>query len=254
VRLTVLGSSGTYPTPGRPASGYLVDHAGTTVWLDVGPGTLPALMAGPGVGVVDAIVLSHVHPDHCADLFPLLNVLRYGAGSGTGLPVLCPPGLPERFGDFLGAGQGHALYRIFAFDEVGPGDERTVGPMTLRFGEANHPVPALVTRIEADGLSLVYSGDTGPGGDLSALAAGADLLLCEATMQGEVPDRRYEFHLFACEAGEVAAGAGVGRLVVTHIAPTLDPSVTVAEAAATFGGPVTHAVPGSRIDVAEDIT
>jgi ribonuclease BN (tRNA processing enzyme) len=209
-------------------------------------------MAGPGVGVIDAIVLSHVHPDHCADLFPLLNVLRFGRHRRSGLPVFCPPGLPGRFAGFLGVDEGHALYRVFAFDEVAPGDERVVGSLSLRFGEANHPVPALVTHLEGDGRSLVYSGDTGPGGDLRALADGADLLLCEATMTGPVPDRRYDFHLFAVETGALAAAAGVGRLVVTHVAPTLDPEVAVAEAAAVFGGPVTHAVPGLQIDLEED--
>ena len=252
VRLTVLGSNGTYPTPGRPASGHLVDHVDTWLWLDAGPGTLAGVMEGPGVGAIDGIVLSHAHPDHCADLFPLLNVLRFGPGARDGLPVMCPVGLPGRFAAFLGVGEGHALFEVFDFDEVAPGDERTVGGLSLRFGRAAHPVPALVTRVEAGGHSLVYSGDTGPGGDLGALAAGADLLLCEATLQG-VPDvDRYPHHLFAAEAGAVAAAAGVRRLVITHLAPTLDPGVSVAEAAASFGGPVTHAVPGLQIDLQED--
>ena len=252
MRLTVLGSNGTYPTPGRPASGYLIDHAGTTVWLDTGPGTLPAVMEGPGVAAVDGIVLSHVHADHCADLFPLLNVLRFGDEARSGVPVMCPRGLPERFSGFLGAEEGHALFEVFAFDEVGPGDERTLGSLSLRFGAATHPVPALVTRVEAAGRSVVYSGDTGPGSDLEALAHQADVLLCEATMQGEPPTDRYPHHLFAVEAGAAAAASGARQLVVTHVAPTLDPAVSVAEAAAAFAGPVVHAVPGLQIDLEED--
>jgi len=251
VQLTVLGSNGTYPTPGHPASGYLVDHGGTMVWLDTGPGTLPAVMAGPGVGAIDAIVLSHAHLDHCSDLFPLLNVFRF-AVVRTAVPVMCPAGLPDRFAAFLEVDEGHALFRVFAFDEVAPGDEREAGGLRLRFGEATHPVPALATRLDGGGRSIVYSGDTGPGGDLEALASGADLLLCEATLQGEPAVDRYPYHLFAAEAGAVAAAAGVGRLVVTHVAPTLDPAVAVAEAAAAFGGPVIHAVPGLQIDLEEE--
>ena len=94
----------------------------------------------------------------------------------------------------------------------------------------------------------MYSGDTGPDGDLAAMASGADLLLCEATWQGDPPDDRYPYHLYASEAGGIARDAGVGMLVVTHVAPTLDPAVSVVEAGAVFDGPVSHAEPGTTIE------
>lgn len=247
MRLTVLGSSGTYPTADNPASGYLVGAGATTILLDLGPGVFPALrrrMEAP-----DAVVLSHVHPDHCADLFPLFNEYRFGPSEVSGLPVMAPSGLRHRFAEFLDAEGDHDLFRVFAFDEVMPGDERTVGDLTLRFGEASHPVPALVVVVESGGRRLVYSGDTGPGGDLVAASQGADLLLCEASLQGPEAEDRFPYHLYAGEAGAIAARAGVGRLVVTHVPPTLDPAVSVAEAAAEYDGPVDHAVPGMEVDV-----
>lgn len=248
MRLTVLGSSGTFPTADNPASGYLVSTASTTVLLDLGPGVFAALrnrMEAP-----DAVVISHVHPDHCADLFPLFNALRFGMPSiESGLMVFAPAGVAERFAMFLDAGPEHPFHRVLSFDEVGPGDHRVVGDLTLRFGAATHPVPAVVTRVEATGRSMVYSGDTGPGGDLASMAAGADLLLCEASHQGAPGVDRYPYHLHASETGTVAAAAGVGALVVTHVPPTLDPTVSVAEAAAEFDGPVSHAVPGMEVDV-----
>jgi len=247
MRLTVLGSNGTYPTPGRPASGYLLEADGAALVLDLGPGTQMELAAR--VARPDALVLSHVHPDHCADLFALLPAMRALDRSEWGIPTFVPSGLPDRFAAFLGVDPDHAVFQVFAFEVVAGGDRRTVGPFTLRFGEAHHPVPALVTAVESGGRRVVYSGDTGPGGDLEAMAGGCQVLLCEATLQGEPPQRRYPYHLFATEAGELASRAGVGRLILTHLAPTLEPGVSVTEAASRFDGPVDHASPGMEVDV-----
>jgi ribonuclease BN (tRNA processing enzyme) len=247
VRLTVLGSNGTYPTAGRPASGYLVSASGWNLVLDMGPGVYLSMLER--VRRPDAVVLSHVHPDHCVDLFALLAATRFGDPDGWGIPVFAPPGLSDRFAAFLAVDPDHALHRVFDFDTVGPGDRRRLGPFELEFGEASHPVPAVITSVGAEGRRLVYSGDTGPGGDLERLASGCDLLLCEAASQGEPPPDRYPYHLYAGEVGVLAAAAGARRLIVTHLVPTLDPTVSVDEAAAEYDGPVDHAVPGMEVDV-----
>jgi len=247
VKLTVLGSNGTYPTRGRPASGYLVSAGGGHLLLDMGPGVFLAML--DRIARPDAVVLSHAHADHCADLLALLAAVRFGDPDGWGIPVYCPPELPERFAAFLGVDGDHAMHKVLAFDVVGSGELRSAGPFELAFGDANHSVPALITSVSEGGKRLVYSGDTGPGGDLERLATGCDLLLCEAVSQGEPAPDRYPYHLHAGEAGGVAARAAVGRLIVTHLAPTLDPRVSVREAAAEYDGPVDHAVPGMEVDV-----
>ena len=248
VRLTVLGSNGTYPTPGHPASGYLVT-AGATLWIDAGPGTLTALMSAFDPGDVDAVVLSHGHGDHCLDMLPFFNFLRYGNPPREALPVFAPAGVAERLAAFIGASPGHPFFRTFDFVEVGAGATAETGDLRISWGEASHPVPAVVTRIEADGVSLAYSGDTGPGGDLVEMAAGVDVLLCEATSQGTRAAGDFPYHLFADEAGRAASAAGAGRLLVTHLAPTLDPTVSVSEAAAEFEGPVEWAAPGLEVQL-----
>jgi ribonuclease BN (tRNA processing enzyme) len=247
MRLRVLGSNGTYPTPGHPASGYLVDHDGTVVMLDCGPATLGALQVLMPPSRLSAVVISHGHGDHCVDLFPLLNVLRFGPEPVTGLPVFAPEGFADRFAHFMGAGEDHDLFRILEFRAAAPGVTARVGSLSLSFGAAVHPVPAVVTSVEGGGRRLVYSGDTGPGGDLERLAAAADVLLCEATTQGEAGG--YPYHLAAVEAGAAAAAAGVGRLMVTHVAPLLDPEVSVGEAASVFRGPVVWAAPGMEVEI-----
>ena len=247
MRLRVLGSSGTYPMPGYPASGYLVDHEGTVVLLDAGPGTLPALQSVMDPALLDAIVLTHIHGDHSIDFFPLFNVLRFGPTEVRGMPVFAPPGAAERIAAFIGAGPDHDLFRVVEFREAAGGGCQGIGSTRISFGDAVHPVPAVAVRLDGGGRSLTYSGDTGPGGDLEELAAGTGLLLCEATTQGEPGPDTYPFHLSAGQAGTVAANAGVERLLVTHLAPGLDPDVSVSEAAAVFGGPTAWAAPGMEV-------
>lgn len=249
MRLRVLGSNGTYPTPGHPASGYLVDDGGTSIMLDAGPGTFPALQTLMDPAELDAIVISHVHGDHCLDIFPLFNALRYGPSPASGLPVVAPAGVAERIAGFTGADDDHDLFRVFDFREVAAGEEVVVGSLRLGFGAAVHPVPALLTAVIGGGRRLVYSGDTGPGGDLEELASGADLLLCEATYQGRPGPDRYPYHLFAVESAAVAAAAGVPRLLVTHVFPGLDPDVSIDEARAVFDGEIGWAAPGLEVMV-----
>lgn len=249
MRLRVLGSNGTYPTPGRACSGYLVEAGGTVVMLDAGHGTAAVLQEAGAASRLTAIVLTHGHPDHCADVFALLNLYRMGPEPRSGITLLAPAGVAEAVAGFIGAGPDHGIHRVFEWRQTAPGDTTLLGEITLRFGRAEHSVAALVVALEADGRRLVYSGDTGPGGDLPSLAAAADLLLCDATLQGPVGGGARPDHLSAAEAGALARAAGVRRLYLTHLAPKLDPAVSIAEAAAAFSGPVAWASPGLEVEV-----
>ncbi len=243
MRLTVLGSNGTYGTPGRPTSGYLLDHGATRIWVDAGVGTFAQLQAVTDFVSLDAIVLSHVHADHCLDILGFYHAVRYGARPRQGVPVYCPTGLAERLVGFLGAVE-HPITETCDFRVMDGGDRVEVGELELGFAVTDHPVPTLATRVIADGRSLVYTADTGTGGDWAELASGADLLLAEATYQGSSEDKPWAHHLTAAEAGAAARQAEVGGLMLTHLWPTLDPDRSVAEAEESFGRPVRLAVPG----------
>jgi ribonuclease BN (tRNA processing enzyme) len=249
VRLRVLGSNGTYPTPGRPASGYLVEHADSLVMVDAGPGTVAAFQEWASPGRLDALVVTHIHPDHCSDVPVLYHLFRFGPAVRRGIRALGPDGVADRLVAFMGAGPGDEIMGVFEWQTVGKGDRAQVGEIALAFGIADHPVPTLVTSLEAGGRRLVLSSDTGPGGDLLQMASDADLLVCEATVQGGPGASWWPYHLSAGEAGALARRAGARRLLLTHVAPILDPVRSVDEAKETFGGPVEWAAPGMEVEI-----
>lgn len=249
MNVTVLGSNAAAPSRSNPASGYLVQGPEGSVLLDAGPGTFMRLAEVMDPALLDGVVLSHLHVDHCSDLFGLYAYLAYEVGGTRRIPVIAPTGSTSRIAGFIGADDDHVLFRVLEFEESAPGASTYLAGYRIAIGEAVHPVPAIATRLDAGDASLVYSGDTGPGGDLIELASGATMLLCEAAIQGSRDDTTYPYHLTAFEAGEIAAAAGVFELVVTHLSARLDPRTTIDQASGAFVGPISYAAPGRRFSV-----
>lgn len=229
--VTVLGCSGTYPGPGEACSGYLLRTDTTTVVVDLGPGTLANLQRHVDLARVDALVLTHEHPDHWLDLPVLRNAMRYMLGL-SGLPVYGTRGVLAAASGLIGE-----VAPTFDFTTVTAGATVTVGDLTLAFSPTDHPVETLAVRARGGGRSLLYSADTGPGWDPSGFGDGVDLFVCEATM---TPDDEGDgaVHLSARQAGALAAKLGAGRLVVTHVAPQLADQDQVTAASEAFPGPV----------------
>lgn len=249
MQLTVLGSAGTYPAPDHPASGYLVSHLATRVLCDMGFGVMAELMRRMSPDELDAIVLSHRHPDHCADFLALHHALAYGPFERHGLPVYTAPGVAERIAEFIGAGEGHILFDTFDFHEVGERNHVIVGEFDLRFAVTAHSVPTVATRFEAGGRALTYSADTGPGGGFPDLCQGAQVVMAEASIPGDRGDHEPPHHLTAAEAGEIARDAEAGKLILTHLRPGLDRRRAIEDAERAFGGPVVVASPGDVFQI-----
>lgn len=248
MELTVLGASGTWPPDGGATSGYLLRHEGFNVYLDAGTGTLANLQRHVGIPEINAIVISHEHPDHFVDLYPTFYARHYGGLGEPGLPVFVPITFQRKLEGLVSEQGREAMRTAYAFREVRPGDGFEVGPFRVRTELMEHlGLPALGFRFEAGGATLAYTGDTGPTDAIVRLAAGADVLLSEATLQDD--QEPLPFHLSARQAGEHAARAGVRRLILTHVWPSLDREVSRAEAADAYGGPVELAVEGMRIEV-----
>lgn len=247
MHLTVLGCSGSGPGPTSPASSYLVSAGGTRLLLDLGNGAFGPLLRHLDPWALDAVALSHLHADHCADMANLVVHRRYDPAApadAASLPVYAPDDAAERLAAAYAASPEERatadLTDVLTFRPVAAGG--TVGDLTLRSTPVQHPVPAFALRVEHDGASLVYSGDTGPCPGLVELARGADVLLCEASWPHVLPGRWTApppgLHLSGRQAGEHAAAAGVGRLLLTHVPVWSDGPALLAEARETFDGPV----------------
>jgi ribonuclease BN (tRNA processing enzyme) len=247
VKLTVLGCSGSLPGPDSPAAGYLVEADGYRIVLDLGNGALGALQRHLAATEIDAVVLSHLHADHCLDMTSLLVALRYGPDRPSArIPVIGPAGTERRIAAAWDADiPDPGLRDLFDFATPEPGE---LGPFQVAFAPMNHPVPASAVRLTVGDRSLVYSGDTGECPALVELAAGADTLLCEATFG---PDEPYvpNLHLTGAQAGDHARRADVGRLIVTHVPPWGSREVMAAEAATSYGGAVVAAQPDAEFTI-----
>lgn len=231
--VTVLGCSGTFAGPGNACSGYLVRGGGATVLLDAGPGVLASLQQHLPLTAIDAVVVSHSHPDHWGDVPVLRNALHYVLGhSGVALYTTEETlGILDGvFHDGLGA----------AFDAtvVSDGADFAVGPLRLRCSRTAHPPETLATRVDLGGRSLAYSSDTGPAWSFAQLGTGIDLAICEATWLRSDGFDVDDLHMTAEQAGRLARDAGVGRLLITHVPPTGSVSLAVAEASEAYGAPV----------------
>ncbi len=248
MRLTVLGCAGTFPGPASPCSGYLVEHEGFRLLVDLGSGALGELQRHVGLLDVDAVYVSHLHADHCIDLVAYSYARRYHPeGMAPVLPVYGPAGTAQRILDSYEAPPSHGLEDVYDFREVAPGT-RAIGPFTVTSARVNHPVECHGLRIEAGGRALVYSGDTGESDALVALARNSDLFLCEASW-ADAPDNPPDIHLTGRQAGEHAARAGARRLLLTHVVPWTDPSMVLAEAVQRSGCPTELASCGTTYDV-----
>ena len=243
MELTVVGSSGSFPSADSPCSCYLVEADGFRLVIDLGNGALGALQRYCGLYEVDAILLSHLHADHCVDMCAYYVARNYRVGGCPDpVPVYGPHGTAERLARAYDMDEQPGMKEVFDFRTLQDGSFG-IGPFTITVARVAHPVEAYAFRVEQGGRAFVYSGDTGPCEDLVELARGADLLLSEAAFtdgKEDIPD----LHLNGREAGEHAARAGVGRLVLTHIPPWTDAERNRADAAAAYSGTVGLARPG----------
>ena len=198
--------------------------------------------------LIDAVVISHQHPDHCSDLATAFHAWTYRPAPREGVPVYAPPSVWDRLSEFLEKGPDSVLNRTFDFRPVVDGDEIEVAEVAVRFVEMNHSVPNVGSVWEGHNRTLFYTGDTGPG-TWETHVADVDVMLSEASFQGPSADKTVEHHLTAGEAGAIARKIGVSRLVLTHIPPYLDVAKSAHEAELEFDRPVIVATPGAFWDI-----
>jgi ribonuclease BN (tRNA processing enzyme) len=245
MRLTVIGGSGGIPGHGLPCSGYVVEADGFALLIDPGYGVATALTAD-GAPTFDAVLVSHAHPDHCADLNP---ILRARAWSDAALPPLTVHALPGSLDAVLALDRPEVLAGSYALHDLEAGAVLAIGPFEVRTALLPHPRPNLGFRIASGVGSMVYTGDCGPSDELVTLASGADLLLAEASYAEAVPAELVGALSSAAEVGDEAAMAGVGQLLLTHLMPRTDEGAAIAAAVRSFGGHIAVARPGLVVEI-----
>ena len=245
MRLTVLGGCGAWPEAGQACSGFLVEQDGFRLLVDAGYATLPRLLHLVSAAQLDAVYISHGHPDHCADLNPLLRARVLGGEPPPPLPVYAPPGALDAV---LALDRPGMLAGAYAVTEFRPGDRLRIGPFQAATMLLPHWLPNAGLRLAAAGRVLAYTGDSG-GAEIASLARGADLLLAEATYPDQVPPDDQPFLSSARAAGQHAAQAGVARLMLTHLWPGTGHGAARAAAAAEYGGDIGVASAGLATEV-----
>lgn len=245
----ILGCSGSYAEPGGACTGYLIESPEAKVWLDAGPGSLGNLQRWCSLAELDAIVLTHAHPDHWLEIPVVANALGWYEIRER-VPVFSNAHMAGTAIDFLGA---DVVEQTFDWQIVTADSSVEVGDQRWVFDDTTHYVPTLAACVSAGGHTLAFSADTGPEFSfrrLSERVGHIDLALVESTFADRAGNEG-TLHLAAAEAGSLAAEVGVGKLLLTHLSPGEDPGDHLARAASTFSGPIEAVTVGEAYDAAD---
>jgi len=247
LRLDVVGAGPAFTDrPGATGAAYLLRSESTAVLLDLGQGSFPRLASLLDPGTLDAILISHLHPDHFVDLVSLRHFLRWGPGHLRRVRVLGPAGLADRL-DALHAEPGFSAAAL-DIEPLAVGITR-IGSLNVQVARVTHNAESYGMRVSVgDGPGLVYSGDCGRAEDLEVLLGSGDDLLSEVSF-GAGPVPADAAHLDGPAVGALAARTGVRRVLLTHLLMGFDPDETVASVRARFSGPVALVQPGDRFTI-----
>ena len=247
---TVLGAGSILPRKGYGSAGHALRRGdGPVTLLDCGPGTVRALgAAGIGIGDVERVLVSHFHPDHWLDLLALAFARRNPALAGApALEIVAPRGfggILERAAGVLGA-RSWLRFERTSVVEVDPracASPLERGPMRIAWVATEHTPESVAWRVDVEGLSVAYTGDTGENPAVADLARETSLFVCECSF----PDAEaIDQHLSPSSAGRMAARASCERLLLTHFYPSLDPESARAGAARIHSGPIEVSRDGS---------
>ncbi|MGD8367486.1 MAG: MBL fold metallo-hydrolase [Desulfobacterales bacterium] len=240
---TILGSGTCVPSLERSACSVLLETEKEKILFDAGPGTMRRLLeSGITIFELTAIFFSHFHPDHTAELVPLLFSTKYPDGSRRKTPLRLVAGsgfaaffkrLENAYGQWIELAPG--ILEITEMSVEGR-DRLRIGDCLLETTPVVHRPESIACKVtDGAGRSMVYSGDTDFSENLVQLARSADLFFCESALPDE---RKVEGHLTPSEAGEMAARAGVGTLVLTHLYPECEGVDLIGQCRKAFGGSV----------------
>jgi ribonuclease BN (tRNA processing enzyme) len=243
ISVTILGSGTCVPSLKRSSCAVLMKINTSVMLFDSGSGTIRRLLeANTQIFDISYIFYSHFHPDHTGELVSLLFATKYPDGDRRQIPLTIVAGkgfsafykkLKTAYGQWIELAPGSM--NIVELDNNAR-DKRTFDDFTVDSIPVEHNEESIAYRITGPGgASVVYSGDTDFSDNLVDLAENVDLLICESAL----PDNaKVNGHLTPSLAGEIAARANVGKLVLTHFYPECDQTDIEKECRKTYSGPL----------------
>lgn len=251
MRLTVLGSGASYPGAGRACAGYLVQDGGARALLDCGNGCASNLARTVRPEDLDAVFVTHAHPDHFADLYALQAALRYAPdGPAPSVDLYAPGSVRDAMLAPLSDRGRAEMLEAFLGHQMNHGEPIEVGGLVVTPWRAAHSVETYALDVRGDRGRVFYTSDSALTDEMALRAAGADLLLADATLPEEYAGRAP--HMTPREAGVLARRASAKTLVLTHLWPSIDRSVAAADAAREFDGRIIVAEEMLSIDLVEE--
>jgi ribonuclease BN (tRNA processing enzyme) len=231
----------------------VVEHEGFLLVLDLGYGTLPRLLELLDSSVadgLDAVVITHEHADHMVDLHGLFRARWFGRRNGPRIPLFAPEPVLGRVVALEDPETAEDLHAVFSWRPL-PAAPYEIGPFTLESAALPHHVVTAGVRLTAPGLTIAYTGDTGPDPALLDLGRNADVYIVDATYPTPrpAPAGRPRWLLSAAEAGQIATDASARRLLLTHFWPDTDRDLAVTEARGRFSGEIFQANEGAVIEL-----
>jgi ribonuclease BN (tRNA processing enzyme) len=232
--------------PGSSGASYLIRSDETAILLDLGQGSFPPLARAIEPSSLDAVLISHLHPDHFIDLIPLRHYLAYQLATPARVRVVGPAGLADRI-DALHDRPGFTAETLDC--EPFPAAQFVVGEMVVETRRVTHTADSHAVRVALPGLpGLVYSGDCGVATDLAPLIQDGDTLLVEVSF-GVGPVPAGSLHLDAPAIANLASSTPAGRVLLTHLQMGFDREAPVRIVAEAFDGPVSLVEPGEVVDL-----
>lgn len=244
MKLTIIGFWGGYPKMNEASSGYLLEHDGTRVLIDCGSGVLSKLQNFVQPEDLDAVILSHYHPDHIADIGVLQHARLIQGFLGKDFGTL-----PIYGHDFNQAEFEKLTYKNITMGVAYNSEQADqIGHFKISFLQTNHPVECFAMRIEVEGKVVVYTADTSYKEELIDFSRNADILLCECNFY-DGQNGKNAGHMTSIDAGTLAYQANVKKLILTHLPHYGELDKLVEEASTKYEGSIVLASEGLNIEL-----
>lgn len=239
MKLIILGSGTCVPSLKRNSPGYYLEAEGCRILVDCGSGTLLQLeRAGKSYKEIDAVFITHKHPDHFSDLMPLIQAFLATPQfrREKELLITAPESFPTYYESAIASILGEPEDFPIRLAGTGETDTMNIGPFHVAAGKTVHSSDSLSYRFEHNGKSIVFTGDADYDRKLIDIAGNADVLIADCSF----PDsQKAKGHLSSKECGLIARKAGVKKLILSHIYPSPVPDAErVREAAEVFDGEI----------------